>query len=554
MKYCFTITRTISTYIILLLLLPHLSQSQSVSVWLTSGDKSNLFKAQQTLSFGKSTSAANLITIDTSVQYQTMDGFGYCLTEGSCEVIASLPESAQNSLLQDFFNPTSGLGISVLRISIGASDLSSSSYSYNENNNDINMNNFSLSGPDQVYLIPMLKKILVINPQIKILATPWSAPKWMKTSNSWIGGSLKTELHGAYATYFVKYLQAMKAQGINIWAITPQNEPINEDNEPSMGMSSSQQLNFIDKYLGPAMKQANLLSTKIIGYDHNCDNASFAIEVCTSAYVDGSAFHLYAGDISTLSDVHEATGKNAYFTEQFISGNNFGGDLDWHMKRVELGAVLNWSKVVLEWNLASYSDFTPHTQKGCTNCQGAITVNNGNITKNLAYYLIGHMSKVIKPGAVRIDSDNYENAAAFKNVDGSIGLVIYNSGDARAISIKLGNKNLNYTIPANTVASFLWTEATSPNAVFDSENYMPEVLVYPNPTNNDLNIKGDFNASNQIRVDVLTSVGEVVQSENFTNVAAGSNMGIKMKELPAGIYFLKIHVDEKICFRKIIKN
>jgi glucosylceramidase len=202
--------------------------SQVVTPWITSGDKTKLLQIQSPLSFGSNSGTANVtITIDPTTTYQNIDGFGFCLTEGSAEVISTLNTFQQDILLNEMFNLSTGLGVSVLRISIGASDLSSSNYSYNETSGDVDMANFSLAGPDLTYLIPILKKILVINPDIKILATPWTAPRWMKTNNAWIGGSLNAAHYTAYANYFVKYIDTMKAKGINIWAITPQNEPEN---------------------------------------------------------------------------------------------------------------------------------------------------------------------------------------------------------------------------------------------------------------------------------------------------------------------------------------
>ncbi|WP_431244300.1 hypothetical protein ACQ9BO_08095 [Flavobacterium sp. P21] len=195
--------------------------------------------------------------------------------------------------MNDLYNPTTGLNASVIRISIATSDLSSSSYSYNETSGDTNMNNFSLNGPDLTYLIPIIKKIQLINPNIKILATPWTAPRWMKTNGSWVGGSLQTQYYAAYAKYFVKYIQAMQAQGISIWAITPQNEPENPNNEPSMLMNSTEQKNFINQQLGPQLVIAGYGGVKIIAFDHNCDNTAYPIDVLNnSSYVDGAAVSL----------------------------------------------------------------------------------------------------------------------------------------------------------------------------------------------------------------------------------------------------------------------
>lgn len=443
--------------------------AQTVTPFITSGDQTRLLQQQSTVSFGTNSGTnPSTVTVNSATTYQTMDGFGYTLTEGSAEVISGMAATQQNQLLNDLYNPNTGLNASVIRISIAASDLSSSSYSYNETSGDTNMNNFSLNGPDLTYLIPIIKKIQQINPNIKILATPWSAPRWMKTNNSWIGGSLQTQYYAAYARYFVKYIAAMQAQGIPIWGITPQNEPENPHNEPSMLMNSTEQKNFINQQLGPQLAAAGYGGVKIIAFDHNCDNTAYPIDVLNnSSYVDGAAFHLYLGNISAMSTVRNATNKNVYFTEQYTgSGGSFSGDFGWHMQNVVIGSTNNWSKTVLEWNAANNSSLGPRTPGGCSTCLGAITVNNStSYTKNVAYYIIGQISKYVKPGAVRIGSSSSNGSifsVAFRNPDGSIALVVYNSGGSNTIKVVSGSSAFNYTVPASSAVTFTWGAGTPP--------------------------------------------------------------------------------------------
>ncbi|KUJ62220.1 beta-glucosidase [Flavobacteriaceae bacterium CRH] len=447
-----------------------IANAQIVTPWVTSGDQTKLLQQQATVSFAANSGTnPSTVNINAETTYQTMDGFGYTLTEGSCEVISGMAATQQNQLLNDLYNPTTGLNANVVRISIGASDLSSSSYSYNETSGDVNMNNFSLNGPDLTYLVPILKKVLLINPNIKILATPWSAPRWMKTNNSWIGGSLQTQYYAAYARYFVKYFAAMQAQGISIWGITPQNEPENPNNEPSMLMNATEQKNFINQQLGPQMATAGYGNIKIIAFDHNCDNTAYPIDVLNnSGYVDGAAFHLYLGNISAMSTVRNATNKNVYFTEQYTgSGGSFSGDFGWHMQNVVIGSTNNWAKTVLEWNAANNSSLGPRTPGGCTTCLGAITVNNStSYTKNVAYYIIGQISKFVKPGAVRVSSSSTSGtifSAGFKNPDGSIALVVYNSGgSANTIKVVSGSSAFNYSVPASSAVTFNWGAGNPP--------------------------------------------------------------------------------------------
>ncbi|MGB3466404.1 MAG: RICIN domain-containing protein [Cyclobacteriaceae bacterium] len=483
MTYLRSITIWPSSVLLLLCFLSGDLLAQSVTPWLTRGDQSVLLTAQSGVSFGNPDgNVANEINLDETTTFQTFSGAGFALTQGSAEVISGLNNGVRANLLNDLFDPVTGNAISMIRISIGASDLSNSVYTYNEVAGDVHMINCSLAGPDQTFLIPVIKEILAINPTIKIIATPWTAPTWMKTNNSWIGGSLSNAYYSAYASYFVKYLQAMQSEGINIWAITPQNEPENPNNEPSMSMTSAEQKNFINNHLGPAMANAGF-NTKIIAFDHNCDNTAYPIDVANnSSYVDGSAFHLYAGDISAMSTVQNQTGKNVYFTEQFTSSNgNFSGDLAWHMENVVVGSMRNWSKTVIEWNLASDQNFGPRTPGGCTECLGAVTINNStSFTKNVSYYIISQVTKFLAPGAERIGTNNLPNLpnVAFRNTDGSYFLLVYNKQNQdQTIRVNNGTGAFDYNVPGRSAITFQWNGTSSPPATKDpyqqieAENY-----------------------------------------------------------------------------------
>ncbi|WP_456314668.1 RICIN domain-containing protein [Pseudomonas shirazensis] len=506
-----------------------ITNAQTVTPWITTGDQTKLLQQQSSVSFGSNSGTnPSTVTINAGTTYQTMDGFGYTLTEGSCEVISGMAAAQQNQLLNDLYNPTTGLNANVVRISIAASDLSSSSYSYNETSGDVNMNNFSLNGPDLTYLIPIIKKILLINPNIKILATPWSAPRWMKTNNSWIGGSLQTQYYAAYARYFVKYFAAMQAQGISIWGITPQNEPENPNNEPSMLMNSTEQKNFINQQLGPQMAAAGYGNIKIIAFDHNCDNTAYPIDVLNnSGYVDGAAFHLYLGNISAMSTVRNATNKNVYFTEQYTgSGGSFSGDFGWHMQNVVIGSTNNWAKTVLEWNAANNPNLGPRTPGGCNTCLGAITVNNStSYTKNVAYYIIGQISKFVKPGAVRISSVSTNGSilsVAFKNPDGSIALVVYNSsGSANTIKVVSGSSAFNYAVPATSAVTFNWGAGNPP-----AGNFPGYYNIISRNSNKGLDV-----------ADNATTSGSRIQQYDITN-GGGNNQRWKFVPDGSGNYYI----------------
>ncbi|WP_229331476.1 glycoside hydrolase family 30 protein [Flavobacterium ammonificans] len=440
-----------------------------VDFWVTNGNRSIYLQKQNgilTFQSGKSESAN--IQVDDSHTYQTIDGFGYTLTGGSAQSINKLNSQKRKELLQELFgNNENSIKISYLRISIGASDLNATPFTYNDlpaGQTDVSLCQFSLL-PDKDDLIPMLKEIIAINPHIKILATPWSPPTWMKNNNSFIGGSLKPEYYGVYAAYFVKYIQKMKDEGISISAITPQNEPLHPGNNPSMFMSAEQQASFIKEYLGPAFVTANL-STKIIIYDHNCDRPDYPMSILkdpiANAFIDGSAFHLYAGDISALTTVHDAyPNKNLYFTEQYTgTSGTFVGDLKWHMKNVIIGSMRNWSKVALEWNLANDANFGPHTLGGCTTCKGAITINSSDsYERNVSYYIIAHVSKFVPPGSVRIASTQKGNinSIAFKTPAGKKVLILENDGDANEkCTIEFNQKLFSTSLDGGSVATFIW--------------------------------------------------------------------------------------------------
>lgn len=438
-----------------------------VESWLTKGDQSALLQKQTTvMSFGTENNGFPFIDVDTTSIMQSMEGFGYTLTSGSAEVINRLAAGTKTDLLNELFgNGPNSIAISYLRISIGASDLSSTVYSYNDRpagQTDVNLDHFSLD-PDRADVIPLLKQILAINPSIKILGTPWSPPTWMKDNGNSVGGSLKPEYFGVYAQYFVKYIQQMKAEGITIDAITPQNEPLHPGNNPSMFMADTTQARFIRAFLGPAFQAASI-TTKIIVYDHNCDRPDYPLTILNDAaakpFVDGSAFHLYAGNIDALTQVHnQHPDKHVYFTEQYTaSTGGFDGDLRWHLRNLIIGAPRNWSRNVLEWNLANDPSYGPHTPGGCTTCKGALTIGT-NVTRNVAYYIIAHASKFVPPGSVRIGSNvagNMHNVA-YKTPAGKKVLIVLNDGtQAGSFNIRIKGKWAPAFLPAGAAATYIW--------------------------------------------------------------------------------------------------
>ena len=439
-----------------------------VAQWLTLPDKSALLARQPgSLRFGASPTADPTIVVDTTRTYQTMDGFGYCLTGGSAQVMSRMSAGSRAALIQELFGTDStALGISYLRVSIGASDLNDRVYTYDDmpaGQTDPALTYFSLA-PDQAYVIPVLKEILAVNPNLKILGSPWTAPSWMKSSGSSKGGHLIGQFYPAYAQYFVRYLQAMQAAGIRLDAITVQNEPLNADNNPSLVMEASEQAAFVKNNLGPAFRAAGL-STKIIVWDHNADNPGYPLAIlgdaAASPYVDGSAFHLYGGTIEALTTVHNTyPAKNVYFTEQWTqSPGNFAADVPWHAANLEVAAPRNWARNVLEWNLAADPQQNPHTPGGCTECLGAITISGNDVARNPAYYSVGHASKFVRPGSVRVATNVPADLpnVAYQTPGGKHALLVVNTGlTLKKFNIEFKGQVVSTSLSGGAVATYIW--------------------------------------------------------------------------------------------------
>lgn len=441
-------------------------KKNEAELWLTMPDKSVAFEKQENF-LVKETENQTVITIDTSKTYQEMDGFGYTLTGGSAKHITNMSAPAREKLLQELYGTGEGdIGVSYIRISIGASDLDEKLFSYNdlpEGETDENMEKFDL-GYDKQYLIPVLQQILKINPDIKILGSPWSPPVWMKDNGDTRGGSLKPEFYPTYAKYFVKYIQEMKANGITIDAVTVQNEPLHPGNNPSLLMPAEAQKEFVRDHLGPEFEKNNI-KTKIIVYDHNADRPDYPITILddpeAAKYVDGSAFHLYGGTIDAVSKVHDAhPNKNLYFTEQWVGApGDFAKELTWHTENLIIGAPRNWCKTVLEWNLAADENQLPHTDRGgCDRCLGAVTITGDEVTREPAYYIIAHASKFVRPGSVRVDSNMADGLpnVAYQTPNGNVVAIVQNtSKEDKTVKVNAGEKNAVVALKAGAIATLV---------------------------------------------------------------------------------------------------
>ena len=470
--------------------------SNQIEAWITTPDRSMLFAQQpEKINFSNSTRGGGLsIVIDEQLSMQSIDGFGFALTGGSAEHLMKMNPTERAKLIRELFAvDDNNIGISYLRVSIGASDLNSFVFSYNdlpEGETDFELAKFDL-GQDKLDVIPVLKEILAINPNILIMGSPWSPPTWMKTNGRVKSGSLKPDCYDVYARYFVKYIQEMKKEGITIDAITIQNEPINANNTPSLRMNAEEQTNFIKNHLGPAFKTAGI-STKIVLFDHNLDRPDYALTVYrdpeAAQYVDGAGYHHYGGDMSAMSILHNARpDKHLYFTEQMITerpGSNTIA-IAAQVNRMLLDVTRNWSRNVILWNLAADPNNRPHTDDGgCPTCQGAVTIDGNVVTRNIAYYLIAHASKFVRPGSVRIGSTNRGDMSvslttdeerrevvrlativnrtalpnvAFRTPDGKIVLIVANDTFATStFTVQYRGQNASLRLLPGSAGTFIW--------------------------------------------------------------------------------------------------
>ncbi|HEX4005060.1 MAG TPA: glycoside hydrolase family 30 beta sandwich domain-containing protein [Acidobacteriaceae bacterium] len=444
--------------------------AQDAHLWLTTSSRSALLAPQpDALHFSATPTSLPVIDVNNMQQYQSMQGFGFALTGGSAQLLMAMSAPARAALLHELFNPSGdGIHVSYLRVSIGSSDMNDHAYTYDDlppGQTDPQLAHFSLD-IDRPSVIAALKEILAINPHIMILGSPWSAPAWMKTNDALKGGHLKPDFYAAYAQYFVKYIEGMAAEGIHLTAITIQNEPLNPKNTPSLVMFAAEEADFIAKALGPAFENAGI-HTVIEVYDHNPDVPSYPLAIladpAASRYVAGTAFHLYGGDASAFTRVHELyPNKDLFMTEQSVTQTPHvsGLDIDEPVQRVIIESTRNWARNVLLWNLAADPNAGPHTNDGgCTSCYGALTIEGNRVTRNVAYYVLAHASEFVPPGSIRIGSSALEQLdnVAFETPEGKVVIIIANTGNFAAhFAVRFHGQSIEPTLPEESVGTFVW--------------------------------------------------------------------------------------------------
>lgn len=422
------------------------------------------------------------IKLDPTTTYQEIDGFGAAITGATAYNLLKMDAEARTKFLTETFSVTEGFGMNYIRICIGCSDFSLSDYTCCDTPG---IENFSLTDEENKYVIPILKEILKINPNVKIMGSPWTAPRWMKVNNltdlkpieTWTNGQLNPAYYQDYATYFVKWIKAFEAEDIKIHAITIQNEPLNRGNSASMYMTWEEQRDFIKTALGPTFDK-NGITAKIYAFDHNYNyddvesQKSYPVRIYEDAdaakYLAGAAYHNYGGDKNELNNVHNAfPQKELIFTESTAGDWNDGSDLTTHlngdMDEIVLGTVNRWCRGALIWNLMLDAERGPNRPGGCTTGFGAVDIdkNYKNITRNSFYYIMCHMTSVVSSGAKRIATSGYTDSdltyTAFANPDGSYAFVISNSGsESHSITLDDGTHHFSATIASKSVISFKW--------------------------------------------------------------------------------------------------
>jgi glucosylceramidase len=445
----------------------------AVRVWVTSADhRRELSSAGVPLA--PATVAPALIEVDPSRRYQAMVGFGAAITDASAWVIRLRMDPVQRAaLMKDLFGPAPGLHISFVRLPIGASDFSITHYSLDDmppGESDPGLAHFSIA-PLRNTVVPIAREALSLNPSLKLMASPWSAPGWMKSSGALVGGTLLPQYYEAFANYLVKYTEAMKAEGIPIFALTVQNEPHFEpQNYPGMLLDADARAQLIGSYLGPALASRKS-TTLIMEWDHNWIWPQEPLQVLAdptaAAYIPAVAWHCYKGKPTAQTEVHLAhPDKDAYMTE--CSGGGWESPSDPALltmtRDLIIGSTRAWARGVLLWNLALDESGGPHLG-GCRNCRGLVTIDShtGAVHRNDEYYVIAHASRFVRPGAERVESSETDAGlanVAFRNRDdGSIVVIAANSASSpRAMLVRCRDREFRYSMPERSIATFVWTE------------------------------------------------------------------------------------------------
>ena len=440
--------------------------------------------AESKIPLMRPSTAAAYRVLPTGKTFQTVDGFGLAITQASCYNLLKMSPADRTAFLTEVFDRERGMGSSLIRVCIGGSDFSMDEFTWCD---EPGLEHFAVHPLDEQYLFPILDEIYAINPAVKIIASPWSAPLWMKVGedgktphSQWYAGHLGEAYYQDYAQYFVRWIREMQRRGYDILAVTLQNEPLNRGNSMSTYMSWQEQSNFIKWAIGPTFAAAGL-KTKVLVFDHNYSYdgdygqqdypAHIFEDPEAGRYVHGSAWHNYGGSVSVLDGVHERfPDKEIYFTEASIGTWNYSFEdcLIHDFRDIFLGTLGRWGKGVTLWNLMLDYQGKPFRPRGCSTCYGAVSIDASDyslnsVVRNSHYYDVAHCSKVLQPGAVRLGTSGYSAAGLtyqlYRNPDGSYAALILNeTGSDALLNFVTDNYAVACRIPARAVQSVTWSE------------------------------------------------------------------------------------------------
>ena len=440
--------------------------AESARSWVTTADRVHLLDAAPPAVFGPAGEGPALV-VDPEQRFQSMVGFGAAVTDSSAWLIQTRlsPEQREGLLRELFGREDGGLGFDFTRVTIGASDFSLDHYSLADTP-DPTLASFSTARMEE-YVFPTIRQALAINPELQVMASPWSAPGWMKTTGSLIQGQLEPRLYPVYADYLTRYVRSAAEAGVPTDYLSIQNEPDFEpDSYPGMRWGPAGRAAFIGDHLGPMWRAAGI-DTRILDWDHNWDlpqqPAAVLADPEANAFIAGVAWHCYGGDVSAQGQVRDLyPDKDVFFTE--CSGGDwapdFGGSFLWNMKTLIIGSTSHWARGVLMWNLALDQDHGPHAG-GCGDCRGVVTIDSrtGEIIRNQEYYAFGHASRFVRQGAVRIGVSAPEGltAVAFLNPDGERVLLALNEGAGEMpLVVREGSREARFELPARSAATVIW--------------------------------------------------------------------------------------------------
>lgn len=439
-------------------------------VWLTTADETLKLAPRPAPQSAGPAKGDEPVTIDTSKHFQKMQGFGAAITDASAQLLSQLPDDRREAIMTELFGREgNGLGLSFTRLTVGASDFSPTHYSYDDtpgNAPDPELRHFSIE-PARKYVLPRVREALAINPDLMVMISPWSAPAWMKTGKSLIQGELEPKYYPAFANYLARTVEGFGREGVPVAMLTIQNEPDFEPKDyPGMRVDPPQRAEIIGRHVGPLFKSLGL-KTQILDYDHNWDDPQLPLAVLKDPvarqYIAGVAWHCYEGDVATQSQVRDAyPNKDVWFTE--CSGGEWSPKyaevLGWMTEKLIIGASNHWSRGTLLWNLALDPTHGPH-KGGCGDCRGVVTIDpaTGAITRNVEYYVLGHASRFVLPGAYRVSTTRRGasvEAASFLNLDGSRVAILYRKSGDGPVTIALDGERYSVAMPHGSVATLRW--------------------------------------------------------------------------------------------------